>query len=104
MQKFTERREYQVIALGLVSKLERIVEKKGIAYSYLEVTCKDMRFYRFKFNPENSNESYDLQIKIHSLAFTEDIRRSFAFVNWAVDQQLEATHKGWQTFDMKREF
>ncbi|EAR87507.2 myotubularin-related protein (macronuclear) [Tetrahymena thermophila SB210] len=102
--QFIDRKDFQLIPLGFIHKLERSVEKKGLQYSYIDITCKDGRNYRFRYQPECQNQSFEMQIKIHATAFPEDVRRLFSYSYSIYDRQLEDQFQGWQLLDIKAEF
>ncbi|KAL4485828.1 hypothetical protein ABPG72_012368 [Tetrahymena utriculariae] len=102
--QFIDRKDFQLIPLGFIHKLERSVEKKGLQYSYIEIICKDGRNYKFRYQPECQNQSFEMQIKIHATAFPEDVRRLFSYSYSIYDRQLEDQFQGWQLLDIKAEF
>ncbi|KAL4466037.1 hypothetical protein ABPG74_004274 [Tetrahymena malaccensis] len=102
--QFIDRKDQQLIPLGFIHKLERSVEKKGLQYSYIDIICKDGRNYKFRYQPECQNQSFEMQIKIHAIAFPEDVRRLFSYSYSIYDRQLEDQFQGWQLLDIKAEF
>ncbi|EGR33585.1 myotubularin-related protein 2, putative [Ichthyophthirius multifiliis] len=103
-EKYIDREKYLFITLGHINKIERNMEKKGPAYSNIEIQTKDGRMYYFFFSPQNSENSYQLYIKTYRQAFPEDIKKCFAFIYGQFDNQLELDYQGHKIYDSYQEF
>ncbi|KRX00915.1 hypothetical protein PPERSA_09521 [Pseudocohnilembus persalinus] len=103
--KNVERNNYFQIPVGMILKMNRSVEKKGLQYSYIEIQSKDYREFIFRFQPIQQNESMDLLQTLQSLAFPEENKtKFFAFEYNKYNRHLEEQCQGWEIYNCEKEF
>lgn len=87
--------------MGLVLKFEKKQDLKSANSSIVDISMKDGRIFRFKFQFKDLDRlSHYFQV----LCFPERIDHFFAFDYHKSDSSLEQKYRGWKTYDIIREF
>ena len=86
--------------LGKVEKLHKYVTNEG--HYKLLIGLKDGRLFKFRINTEQMwKKIYDL---IEKFAFVRIKKHFFAFKHYEHNKDLEFHYKGWETYDIAKEF
>lgn len=96
--------EMLTIDLAMIASFERTVEKKPSACSTIEIGCKDVRRFVFRFPGEMNEDSFRFTRIVADNAFSKHMDRIPAFAYRRSLKKLEETHKGWKIYNVKKEF
>ena len=89
------------IPLGLFAKMEKKADIKATNSVVVEISAKDGRFFRFKFQ---IRELERLAHYFQTVALPDRSENFFAFDYNKSDRTLEQKYHGWKTYDIVREF
>lgn len=87
--------------MGLYSKWDKRSEVKSTSTSIVDITSKDGRTFRFKFN---SRELEKIQQTLLVYTFPDRLENFFAYDYFKHMKHIEERYHGWKTYDIIREF
>ncbi|KAL4450968.1 hypothetical protein ABPG74_021290 [Tetrahymena malaccensis] len=95
--------DFYQIQLMMIQSCERTVEKKGNQFSYIDIECKDVRKYQFRFNFDQNEESQEFMGLLIDNAFNKEIHKYPAFIYKKYNEE-EQLFNGWNIYNIKKEF
>lgn len=93
--------DYFQVPLGLFLSADKKNDRQNPSVSYVDVYCKDGRSFKIKFN---ASEADRIQQVLQAYSAIERKDDYFAFEFFKFERELEEKYKGWQVFDIFREF
>lgn len=99
------RKDHFSLPVTFIYKLEKIIEKSS-KESFVSIIfySKDGRKIKMRLNEELSNEYERLMMILEKCIFIEIKENFFAYENYKTYYTLEENYKGWNLYNIEKEF
>ncbi|CAD8126527.1 unnamed protein product [Paramecium sonneborni] len=98
------KKDYFEVPYTFLIKVERTIDKKQNDSNQIEISSKDGRQFKYRFQREQSEDCSCLFNVINKNAFTLQKTTLFAFTYYREMQSLENDYQGWKIYNMERDF
>ncbi|CAD8210241.1 unnamed protein product [Paramecium pentaurelia] len=98
------RKDYFYIPYTLMIKVEKTMDRKQNDANFIEISCKDGRWFKYRFLKEQNDDCNSIFNVINKNAFTLNKQTLFAFTFYKEYSNLENDYQGWKIFNIEKDF